>query len=279
MKITILATITVCLLAVAFDTVPARAQGEDKNQNEALTSLQIKKLNLEIKDLEDKGTIWSTLILQVIPPLTTLIAVAGLMFTIYKDRIDRKHLLVTRDEDHIREDVDQLLTLDPEKAQSIGKISFLLDDLNNLVNRNPVRRQAITTSIVEFIHNDCDFDKTSHINLDYEAISKWEDYRKYLISRQDMNTFLIYKYAQAFRRLHSEDSGYFETLKWGGSGYIVEEYTVESRYLRYLALADGFMEHLKLVKDANVKKKAIQDFKLALNNPTLTVQLFGTDAS
>ena len=272
MKMLIMISVVFVELVLSSHAGPVRAQAASSSENDVLTSLQIKKLNLEIRDLESRSTTWSKATVQILPPLTTLLAVVGLLLTVSKDRKDRQQSQIIKDEDHIREDLDQLLTFTPEKTQSIGRISFLLDDLNNLVKRNPRRRQAVSNAINEFIP-DGDLNIRSHLDLDSKAMVMWQDYRDHLISQSHVNSFLINKYLHAFKNLHAENSNYFESLVWSGNGYRASS-TDESRQTRFLALLDGFKQHLELENDEG-QKKAIEDFTYALQNPTLTEQLFG----
>lgn len=251
-----------------------RAEDEIKDTNET-AALERKKLELEIKDLEEKRNTWSKAS-QILPLLTTFIAVAGLLLTIYKDRTDRKRELAARDTGHIRDDMNQLLSLAPDKETSTGMVSFLLDDLNQLVERNADRRGVVSNALITFIREDCDFDKLRHIHLDIECIERWGDYKKYLIDNPYDHAFIVYKFFQSFRHLHDEDQDYFENIKYvkEEDRFEVESMTeVETRYLRFLALMRAYTLHLELLKP-EAKKEAIKQFQQAMNNASLTEEYF-----
>lgn len=291
--ITIQLALTIYLGAVAgFQTVLAQAQSVSQNTNEAIADGQLEKLKLEIQELKNKDN-FSNKLPQYIPLITTLIAVGGFCFTIYqffeaqnkerlgkedaqnKDRLTREQEQKLRDENQIRTNVEQLLNLDPNEKESVGRAFFLLEDLNTLVSRNPTERQKITNSLVEFIRNDCNFDDVRHIRIDIAAMRHWPDYLNYLAETPSAHNFIIYKYFQALRHVHDEDVAYFESIEYEiGYGFRVDRFTEESRYLRFVSLITGYGLHLGILeKNGVLAKDAMQRFQDALKNPTLTEQL------
>lgn len=296
--ITILIALIIYLtIAVAnFETLGAQAQGESKNTNEAIAGAQLEKLNLEIQELKNKDS-FANKLPQYIPLITTLIAVGGFCFTVYqffeaqnkdrlakeearnKDSLVREREQQLRDENQIRTNVEQLLTLDPKEEESVGRVFFLLEDLNVLVSRNPAERPKITNSLVEFIRNDCNFDNLRHIRIDIAALQHWPAYTSYLSENASAHNFIIYKYFQAFRHLHDEDKEYFESIEYEtGYGFRVNRFSrEESQYLRFVSLITGFGLHLKVMEsDSSIAKDAMERFQQALNNPALTEQLINS---
>lgn len=255
--------------------VPAQAT----NSQISTESLQQEKLQLEIGELKRKNN-WRTELGQSIPFLTTLVAVVGLIFSMVQNQIARKNELMLRDEEHLRSDMDQLLTLDVSKQTSIGKVSFLFDDLNQLVNRLAGRRKVVSEAIIRFIKEDCDFDNLRHIHVDIEAIQNWEDYKEHLRKTPSDQEFIFYKYIQAFRRIHEEHPSYFESIVYNStSGFSVTNYTDELRYLRFLALIRGFSLQLREVTNAERRVRLEKQLAEALKNLVLIKQLYATDAS
>jgi hypothetical protein len=267
--------------AADFYSPVAQTQGQSENTNEAITDAQLEKLKLEIQELKNKSSFANT-IPQYIPLMTTLIAVAGFCFTIYqffaaqnKDRLAKEHEQKLNDEDQIRTNVEQLLSLNPKEEESIGRVFFLLQDLNTLTLRNPTEKPKITNSLVEFIRNDCDFDNLRHIRIDIAALQHWPDYSTYLSKNRSSHNFIIYKYFQALRHVHDEDTDYFESIKYEKDyGFRVERFTQESLYLRFLSLISGYELHLRILKEnAGEVREVIDRFSKAVNNPILTKQL------
>jgi hypothetical protein len=259
----------------------AHAQGESKNTNEAIAAAQLEKLKLEINELKNKSSFANT-IPQYIPLMTTFIAVAGFCFTIYqffaaqnKDRLAKEQEQRLRDEDQIRTNIQQLLNLDPKEEESVGRVFFLLQDLNTLAERNPTEKQKITTSLVEFIQNDCDFNNLRHIRIDIAALQHWPSYREYLSKNASAHNFIMYKFFQALRHIHDEDVDYFESIEYEkGYGFRVGRYTQEARYLKFMSLVSGYELHLIILEDNTLAvRKALERFREALNNPILTEQL------
>ena len=307
-EITILSALIIylCIAVAGLQTVLAQAQTESKNTNEAIADAQLEKLKLEIQELKNKDS-FSNKLPEYIPLITTLIAVAGFCFTVYqffeaqnkdrlareeaqnkdrlareeaqnKDRLAREQEQKLRDEKQIRSHVAQLLNLDPEQKESVGKIFFLLEDLNTLVSRNSAERQKITNSLVAFIRIDCNFDNVRHIHIDIAAMRHWPDYPDYLARNPSAHNFIIYKYSQALRHVHDEDTAYFESIKYEmGYGFRVDRLTEESRYLRFISLITGYGLHLGMLeKNGALAKDAMQRFQDALKNPALTEQLINS---
>lgn len=283
-------TIYLAVSTVGFQNLIVYAQGEGKNTNQALADAQLEKVKLEIQELKNNDS-FAGRFPQYIPLITTLIAVAGFCFTIYqffeaqnkdrlakeetqnKDRLAKQQEQKLRDEDLIRTNVEKLLSVHPEKEESVGRVSFLLKDLSTLVERNPSEMQKVSDSLIEFIRNDCNFDNLRHIRIDIAALQHWPAYKKYLLDDAVAHTFITYKYFQAFRHVHDEDASYFESIQYeDGHGFRVTRYTEESRYLRFVSLIEGFESHLELMEKDTIKGD-IKRFQEALNNPILTKQL------
>jgi hypothetical protein len=260
---------------------------KNKSGNKAIAEAQLKKINLEISELKNKDRWENIPPSQYIQLFTTFIAVCGFIFTIFqffqgqkKDRTVKEEEKRLRDESQIRNDIEQLLSLDSEKEKAVGEVFFLLKDLNTLADRNPAERQKITTALIEFIQNDCNFDNLRHIRIDIAVLKNWSDYQEYLSQNASYHDFVMYKYFQAFRHMHDEDKIYFESIKYKNKdkkddGFDVSRYTEEDRFLKFTSLISGYEIHLKILKG---NQKAIQEeterFSEALNNTTLTYQLF-----
>jgi hypothetical protein len=130
--------------------------------------------------------------------------------------------------------------------------------------------------MLDYILNNADFDTTNDIRLEAAVMERWPEYGRLLRGRRDDYDFLLYKYFQGFRHLHDTNPQYFETIEFDQrSGYKVRAFTKEALYIRFLALVSGFRMHWDdLANDAELRMNAVQRFKSALNNPTLTQQLF-----
>ncbi len=271
-------------------TGEATAMAESNPNPNSTTSLevaQLTKLELEIEALRSKNRFAASAV-SFVPIITTLITLGGLVFTIHqffvqqdKDRIARGQEQVIRDLNQIRSDIDQLLNMTSDKGQSAARVSFLIQDLSNLVERIPSEREKITVVLSEFIEQDADFDDLRGVRLALGVIIHWADYQEYLKKNPERNEFIIYKYCQALRHVHAEDPRYFESIRFEkGYGYRVPYFTENSRYLRFSGLVGAFSAHLEMFKESpEITIKAIRRFQESTNNPTLTSQLFGSTST
>jgi hypothetical protein len=247
----------------------ARAQAPQPTSS--LEALQQTKLELELGELKSKST-WFGRSLQSLPLFTALIAVIGLLWTIHQNRSIRAKDLLIRDEDHIRSDLDQLLVLQDDEKSSVGKVTFLFDDLNALLDRNNDRRAIVSKAIIRFIREDCNFDLLRHIYIDIEALENWPEYTVHLKNHPQDEELLIYRYIKALERLHTEQPAHFEQIEVGDS-YRPTETTVESWDLRFLALIRGLSLHLTNTEEPQRLKSFRQELE-SLKNPVLIRQLF-----
>lgn len=272
----LLATAALACLALAAPPAFAQRPPAINSDSVAEARLKVRKLELEVEELERK----SNRVERIVTLLTPLVAVLGFWFTVFqfmksqqKDRQDRLEARKRRDEERLVEAVDQLLSIEPEKQPAIGKIAFLLAELRDLVGRNPDAEQRITTALVQFVQNDADFAKARFVQVDLAAMESWPAYVRALEEDQQLNIFLTYRYVQALRGVHDERPEYFEKIQWDGTGYRVENLTEEERYLRFEALMRGFVEHLRMVADEQRRNRFVAEFQDALRNLDLTAAL------
>lgn len=259
----------------------AKEDSDNKNSNDQFAAAQLEKLRLEIEEMKSRRTWWHK-VARFTPVTTALIAVAGFSFTVNqflvqqkKDTATRELEQAIRDETQIRVDITQLLDLAGTQNKATASIVFLLEDLRTLTDRRASEKPKVTSAIIKFLTDDCDFDLARHAQTDAAAMTGWNDYRAYLADNPVINRNMIYKYLQSLRHVHDEDKPYFEQMQYQvGSEYRVPYYTEESRYTRYLSLVAGFSGHVKIIQNESEERQgAIQKFAEALNNQILTAQL------
>jgi len=251
-------------------------------------SKELQKLSQQLAKFRPGG--WAQILVPFVPMITALIAVAGFVFSIVQytalqreERQAKGAEQKIRDDNEIRADLDQLLTLATDKSIATAKASLLLEDLHTLANRRPEEeaRARITDVLVQYILWDCNLDNPRDVQLDLALMNHWTDYELYLVRNPSKADSLMYKYFQALRHLHAEAPKYFETMHYiKGSGYEVEGYTEEARYARFVALVEAFARHLAwMEKYPDNRKAAISRFSEALNNSALAEELFSSRAA
>lgn len=211
------------------------------------------------------------------PLITTLVAVAGLWFGVVKFFGEQRQVRTLRSEGQIRANTDQILSFPKNELLSVSRVLFLLAELRDLVQRVPEKKQEITNILGELIQHS-DFDKLRDIRLSVTVFEHWPEYLQKIRTNPRAQKLVTYKYYQAFRHLHEEDPGYFETLNLDpNSGFVVGPggYTEESIFLRFERLVWGFSLYLKAIKaNPPAWEHAIQRFNAALRNEHLTEMLF-----
>jgi hypothetical protein len=248
-------------------------KSQKADQVDIMTSLQQQKLELEVKELQAKGKGLGEL-LENLPLLTALLAITGLLVTMYQNRASKNRDLVVRDEDHIRSDVDQVLTIRPDISASVGEVAFLLDDLNQLTKRRMDRRDSISSAIIRFIVEDCDFANLRHVYVDITAMQCWKEYNEFFTKKPGERDSVMHKYVQSLRQVHNEDPGFCEAIRYNSGGFHREVEGSEIRYRHFVALVNGLSAHLSQLNNIERRALIVQQFKDATKNPTLTDQLF-----
>jgi len=248
-----------------------------------LLETQLKKPEIEIQDSQKKNMGFYKL-LVFIPAIgafimfcTLLLAVFQFVSQINKERQARLQEQQIMHLERIRNDVDQLIDIGKDKNIPITRSTFLLIDLSSLVKRYPNEIKKVTDILVEFVEHDVDFNNLRDVRLAVNIISYWSEYRNQLKKSPDKVNFILYKYFMALRRIHDEDPQYFESIQYErGFGYRVKYFTEENRYLRFVGLVAGYIRHLELLVDhQNAFDNAIHNFRIAINNSSLSEELFG----
>ena len=129
---------------------------------------------------------------------------------------------------------------------------------------------------LDLVADDCNFDNRRHVGLDIALIEESPAYKKLLKEDISRHSFIVYRYFQAFRHLHDQESAYFESIKYDpDSGYKVDAFIDEERYLRFETLVRGFKKHLAIM-DVHPAfcADAIRRFQDALQNESLTREVF-----
>lgn len=253
-------------------------EGENQQRNELQSiptaSARLKKLEDEIQQLS-RATGRGTRVARYIPLLTACIAVAGFIFGIVKFVSEQAQDRRIRIQSQIRTDINELLLFTSDESQTISRALFLLQDIDALIINKSNEREDITQILAEIISKDCDFEDLRHVRLDVMAMRHWEGYEAYLIRNPAVHDFIMYKYVQALRVLHDMNPEYVEHIEYETeSGYRVAEFAKESFYLHFESLVRGYVLHVRLLGDPDAQMEAIELFQEAVNNRTLTQQIF-----
>jgi hypothetical protein len=262
---------------------PAEERPRLDPPKDALSEAQLRKLHLEIEDLQRRGQ-WERRVARYVPPLTAALAAAGLAFGFYqfksqqgkqheqniaerqKDRDARELEQRLRLQNQIRADLDRLLQFARDEEQTVSAASFLLSDLKALlaskVNESqrmmdiyPEYERNVTLSLLTSIKYDCDFSRDARdVRLATTVLDGWVDYPAYLRGDLDSLERLLYMHIRAVRRLRDDNPEYFKDLEYneetGGfrvSARFEKQPAEERRYQHFLALKNGFTKHLRLL--------------------------------
>ncbi len=228
--------------------------------------LEVDKLNEEVKILRRQNS-WIGGVVNLVPMITTFVAVAGLAFSFYqaqraqnKEREDRTRNetqeRINRIQNQIRTDKDQLVEFISNDRISLVRAGFLIDDLKSLVAQLPDGNSE-TKDVTKLLHDvawDLRFDERRHFDFDVTALQRWGDYRQFWKNYPDSHQlFLANKYLPRIEKLHNDDAPCLEKLDYEAGTTILTYKNAGKTCNEELigALMYGFGEHLRALKEGN----------------------------
>lgn len=262
--------------------------GELPNPNENVTAddLERRKLALEISDLEYQHSRIGRFV-KLVPVLTTLVAVGGLVFSFYSvqraqkaesekryaelndrlrnDALDR----VNRIQAQIRSDKEQILEFGINDRISSIRAGFLMEDLQSLIEQLPkpgsetataqlrdTQKKAEETSaeLLRRIAWDLSFSEKRHFDFDVQALRRLNSYKQSWIDNPDAHhLFLVNKYFHRIQKLREENAACVEKLDYEGNTTILTYKDAATTCNEDLinAWIYGFGEHLRAMKAAD----------------------------
>ena len=264
------------------------------------TPKEEQKLDLEIEHLRKQNR------KDIIRLVTTIVTVAGLLLGLYqylnarqKERLAETSDRKLRFQSQMRADIDELLTLAHDESLTVSRASFLLQDLDSVMNvaatvdgnAEAVQkyRAAFTQSLVDLILYDSDFQAgPKSVRLAATVCERWRDYGKYLRDHPKELNLILYKHARAIRYLRDSFPSYLEHMRYFAetNQYFTtyeKKPNEEIRFQHFLHIRNSFKEHLRLTENdptEDIKKiRAInlRDFEAALCNPEVAKQVLGSD--
>src|SRR3712207_907132 len=154
---------------------------DDNNASieDSLKEAQLEKIHLEIENLR-KDKAWSKKFAVYIPLVTAALAVGGFLFGIFqfineqqKERLAKEVEQGLKIDNQIRSNIEQILQFPSDKQQTISRTSFLLVDLQSLLDLKSQlelrpdipqtstaedRKNTVSYSFISSITDDCNFD-------------------------------------------------------------------------------------------------------------------------
>jgi len=273
-----------------------QTESQDSNPKQSLEAAQLEKLNLEILALKKKSA-WRDTLLQLLPAVTVLLALTGFLYGIYqsskseqKARIAEQTIQKIRIQDQIRSDLDEIVRFPTDKKQTVSRISFLLTDLDKLINTKlgdveavpKEERRRASDVLAHLISDDTDLNERRNVDVAVAMLTFWDDYSAYLESNpKNLLMNILTNHYDALEELRKKAPGYFSRLKYldqtktafdEPNGVPVPNHT----NLRHFEdLITSYSEYLSLVKDPNERQAVIRNFQIATCNRDLTQQKFG----
>lgn len=242
---------------------------------EDLLAAQLKKTNLEIAELKKpKRSRTAT----YVPLITTLVAVGGLVFTIYqaqeatkKDnaarvlsenarQAEQTSDRINRIEAQVRGDKERLLQFSADPKMSTASVVFLLDDLTGLIENLPRRddERKKVTDVLGMVVWELGFDETRHIDFDVQALQRWPAYKEFwMLNGPAHHLLLSKKYYPAISEAYARDSLCVRTADFDEKRriFISPQGNKECDYGIFPVLVNGFKAHLEIMKAANDQER------------------------
>jgi hypothetical protein len=249
---------------------------DQKDLDHTLAVAQLEKLTLEIENIRQSRKLGTRLAVYI-PVITTFIAVAGLVISVVqvqrahtkdieereKTRIEESKNRINRIQSQMRTDKEQLLDFLTNEKISINRVSFLLKDLNTLIEQlpEPGNERTDVAVLLDRIVEELRFDDPRLVSFDRVALT-WPEYSKYHL--QDRNyDILVDKYYPMLRSIVQKDGRCIlkTATEQGMLGGGLPETAVDKCQMRLLVvLLDGIDAHLDLergVPDAERRERRL----------------------
>ncbi|HKR60710.1 MAG TPA: hypothetical protein VJS64_13400 [Pyrinomonadaceae bacterium] len=253
------------------------------NSLDAKNAAELKKLNLEIGILERQHQ-WVGSLIQLVPVLTTLVALAGLFFTSLQAINAQREERINRVQTQIRSDKEQILEFISNEKTSSVRVAFLLDDLQSLIgqlNGGAPETQVVTEQLMRVVW-ELPFEQKRDFDFDVSAMRKWNGFRLFWQSYPDSHRlFLTMKYYPRLSKLHAQEPPCIEKFDFEDGTMVLTYKNAGQPCQEALtnAFMHGFLEHLNLIKETNrpeILRRELDEFRKLTNNPVLAERLTAT---
>lgn len=280
------------------------------DENLSVDDLERQKLRLEIIDLKHQISRLGRMV-KVIPVLTTLVAVGGLVFSFYnvesarrtesekrsqesKERERNNELdRINKVQAQIRIDKEQILEfLITDKISPI-KAGFLVEDLTIQTEQLPPAEKAkkedlgqsrdeaknAITELLRRIAWDLPFDQKRDFLFDVQALRRWNSFKQSWIDNEGSHElFLARKYFPRIQKLRAENGPCIEKLDYIENTTRLDYSKAGSPCKEDLidALIYALRDRLKAMKLPNESKlfdKTLGEFRKFTNNPAFAKKL------
>jgi hypothetical protein len=272
---------------------------EHEALQKSIEAAKLEKLNLEIRDLK-KRSAHREIILQLVPAITVLVTVLGLLFTIYQFHQGQQAARANEQADQrikvqsqIRNDLDQIAQCPADKMQTVARVSFLLQDLTKLqtvsdsqrgkageTDTSDKERRSISEVFAKMILKDINYGEPRHVDFALTILQYWDDYHTLLVSEKGQGRvqYILVKTLDALHELHKKYPDYFAQIKLNEAKTETLEpphaHPPRALFRQFEGLKNSVHTYLALIKDSEVKRERIKEFQAAICNRTLTQQEF-----
>ncbi|HEX3145484.1 MAG TPA: hypothetical protein VHQ64_16035 [Pyrinomonadaceae bacterium] len=258
--------------------------------NAEIAAAQLRKLRLELKNLEEERGWWSHVPRLIVPMITALVSIFGFLFGVWvftnqqeKDRVTRENERISLLRNQYRTGYDQLLQFSANPNMTATQALALQKQLNTLIDSiydpnstdDKTKKEGITTAnreekdnvtngILSLVYNDCDFTQTRNVRFDKGALQDWNGYKEKL-----KGNIVMEKYFEALKDLQVREPDYIASIR-GAQDRADED--PEPLKDPYRSVIDGFICHYNLLSD-DEKATARIKFKNITKNPFLAADL------
>jgi hypothetical protein len=212
-----------------------------------------------------------------LPVITVLAGVVAATWSVLQYFGDQRFKTRASIEERFGEGLEAISDYPESGHSTSSRVVRALAELEQLVplsNSPEQHMNAVTDVVAVAVRHDVDFDNLQQARLDGLCLSGWPGYVRWLEQNPQERAFILYRYRQAFRALAERHETYFETMRLGPSGYLVDEYISEQDYLHFIALADGYRQHMARIPSGPDRDAAIAAVGDVLRNQQLANSMF-----
>jgi len=248
-----------------------------------LSVVQLDKLLLETESLRRKAK-WE-LFYSRIPLFSTVIPLLALLIGFVQYQRQQSKALVEQQQqraaqirNQLRQDMDELFRFSSDEHLTIGRVSYLLDDIKVLtasgVQINDESKKEFgeferkaTKAFLDHVVYDADFGKNPKDALfAFRMVLNWKDYSKYLEEENpDTLRRILNNYVKAMQDFKQKNESFMLQVRYdGNNNYTSPPQSERIVFQHFFFILSGFKAHLDLTSNQDVRKRSVEGFEASI---------------
>jgi hypothetical protein len=173
----------------------------------------------------------------------------------------REKELTERIDNQYRDDLKQLLEFPINNKQTTASVSFLLQDLQQLIKGRPNQKEEARNEqkyniamLLATLAKSADYREDRSIDFDLTALRQWESYPIFLGADSKRSIAILNRYHHVLRQLHDVNPKFFESLYFHDQTTFRGRFPPKNRkdeitYIQFVKLVEGYARHVQIMRE------------------------------